>query len=396
MSRASTRFEHDVVRSPSDLVFLGDEIASGREGTVYELREEPELVAKLFDGGVAAEKHAKVRAMAATRPADPTRDRASFPALAWPQAPLYDARGDGSFVGYLMPRLETERYESAQRDARERLAHDESAFDDRLRTALNLALTVDLVHEQGHAVGDLNHENVLVADGRVTLIDCDSFHVTAGDDAHAGATTHPRYAPPEGRGNDLAAVQRADRFGLAVHLFQFLMGGHHPFVATGADAAAGDLATMVAENEFPYRDPRPGRLEPPDYAPQYGDLPAELRTLFERCFGYGKRRPSARPTAREWVRALRRVRARHSRGVLDRLRRALPWTDASVTEATARTPPETGRRSRDCRSARPPTARLGLSATAGLAAVTLVVGAAAVPEGVVSLSDLPGALVVLP
>ena len=154
----------------------------------------------------------------------------------------------------------------------------------------------------------MNHENIYFAsDGLVTLLDCDAFHVSGPDgEVFHGRTEHPRYAPPEGIGESLPAVERADRFGLAVHLFQLLMAGFHPFQGAGPHSTGGSLAKQIAVHRFPYRRADRG-VAPPPAAPPYRQLPAAVRSLFERAFVVGKDDPTERPTAADWMARLREL-----------------------------------------------------------------------------------------
>jgi hypothetical protein len=146
---------------------------------------------------------------------------------------------------------------------------------------------VKQIHEEGHAIGDFNHDNILIdPDGKVTLIDCDGYHITDGDDLYEDDTYYPRYSPPEGRGgNTLADVRAADRFCLGVHIFQFLMNGFHPYLAQGTEAENGSMEDKIEHNKFPYVY---SNYKPIDEAPSVEEyenqLPVYLQNLFKQCF----------------------------------------------------------------------------------------------------------------
>lgn len=170
--------------------------------------------------------------------------------------------------------------------------------------ALSLAQGVHMVHRQGHAIGDLHHSTIHVGADTMVLTDCDSFHISAGETTFEGAEMSERYAPPEESADGIERVQFGDRFALGIHLFQLLMDGYHPYQAEGSAATTGDFCDVIEENPFPYRDPRPGILEPPSDAPAFGELPSDLRTRFSMCFIEGKSVPEMRPSASSWVDAL--------------------------------------------------------------------------------------------
>lgn len=293
-------FTGEPVDMGSKSVVLGDELDSGAEGAVYRVRRASDRVVKIFAEDDQQKKEPKVREMVANPPQDPTADRKDIESIIWPRD-VVTKSSTGAFLGYAMSHLPVDQHKNAQRYAREDLQWDESTWEDRFKTALNIAGTVGVIHSQGHAMGDMNHQNILLKDGFVRLIDCDGFHISGETENYDGETVFGRYAPPEGRGAGFDDVQYADRFGLAIHIFQFLMEGNHPFQAVGSDAMKGKHAKLIEENPFPYKDPEPGTLVPPDRAPEYSVLPEELRELFSTCFGYGKRYPKQRPRPEQWV-----------------------------------------------------------------------------------------------
>lgn len=293
---------------------VSDRLGAGAEGAVH--RVDDRRVVKLYKPAYRTTDRArKIAAMLTSRPADPLADdesAADTTTYVWPTARVFapetaDPDPD-RFVGYLMSRLDLETRREAQRHARRALDWRHSTEHERLQTAYNLAAAVGYIHEQSHAVGDLNHENIyFTTAGLVALIDCDAFHITGADGTvFRGQTEHPRYAPPEGVEGDLDAVRRADHFGLAVHLFQLLMAGFHPFQGAGDHSTGGSLADQIDAHRFPY--PRPDRgVTPPPGAPAYRQLPAAVRALFERAFVAGKREPAERPSAVAWMERLKTV-----------------------------------------------------------------------------------------
>lgn len=310
-------FEDEVVRTASGGgLRLASRIGGGAEGDVYHVAESVGLershsvessVVKIFKVDRRSDDlRRKIQVMIAKPPRDPTRETRAFPSIVWPTEVVENANSE--FLGYQMPYLDLEVRKDALRYAREDLGWEQSTWDERYRTAINLATVVTLIHRQGHAIGDLNHQNIYVDGGYVSLVDCDSYHIRGPTREYTGSTKHKRYCPPTGRGETLADVRDADKFGLGIHIFQLLMGGYHPYQATGSRATSGDFRAAIKETPFPYSNPRPDLLEPPPSAPPYTELPAILRTRFEDCFGPGKRYPEERPTAGTWRQTLDAVR----------------------------------------------------------------------------------------
>jgi len=295
----------EVVRGPSGEERVGEQIGTGGEGTVYHLQDTPSEVVKIFEREKCDEKADKVRAMIARPPIDPTYKHRNRRSIIWPTAVIEDPR-TGEFLGYQMPYKDLDKQENAQRYARENLLWDDSEPEVRYKTALNLAIVVNAIHQQGHAMGDMNHQNILIEKGGyVSLIDCDAFHIKGPEQIYSGEVFFSRYTPPEGRGNTLTEVRRSDRFGLGIHIFQLLMEGFHPFQAKGSGATGGSFDDMIDGNEFPYENPEPGELEPHSRAPDYQSLPKGIREQFGKCFVSGKAQPITRPTPQTWISTLR-------------------------------------------------------------------------------------------
>ncbi|QLH83766.1 hypothetical protein [Halosimplex pelagicum] len=283
---------------------LGERIGSGQEGEVYRLQGPEESVVKVFGTDCRAEKADKVRAMVQpeNQPADPTYQQEGVRSIIWPQNVVEDT--SGQFLGYKMPEKDLDEALDALSYAMFELTWDNSTDTKRLGAALNLSIMIDAVHKQGHAIGDFNHENILVEGGYISLIDCDAFHINADRATYGGDTYFPRYAPPEKRPDALSEVQLADRFGLGIYVFQLLMEGSHPFLAQGPSAATGSLQDMIQENSFPYETSSDG-IEPHDgKQTKYDQLPNQVQARFRDCFVAGKRDSSKRPTPGDWIETL--------------------------------------------------------------------------------------------
>jgi hypothetical protein len=282
---------------------VGEQLDEGAEGEIYSLKGDSSSVIKIFYESDRATKANKVKAMIQETPDDPADD---FHSIVWPQAIVENS---GDFLGYSMPRLDLSEWTKALVYAMK--ISPNSSLKERLRPAYNLAYMVYKIQDQGHALGDFNHENIFVKDGNISLIDCDGFHIKANGIVYEGDTFKKRYSPPEKRPPELEEVKVADRFCLGVHIFQLLMDGYHPYHAKGSNAEGGDWGVKIAQNSFPYTDSAAG-FEPPEPGLQqkYDNLPQEIQDLFQDCFSESSTRFGwARPSAVEWVRKLGRTAA---------------------------------------------------------------------------------------
>jgi DNA-binding helix-hairpin-helix protein with protein kinase domain len=280
----------------SGSITVGKKIGEGQEGAVYRLENQPEYAIKIFSEFDNNEKEAKIRSMIRNAPVDPTYENKKERSIVWPIDSISDS--SGRFLGYKMEYKDLSEYTNIRDYARSQLKWNSTKPYERYITALNFTLVIKAIHVQGHALGDLNHQNILIKDSIISLIDCDAFHIK-GDKLYEGNTVFGRYTPPEGRGQSIGEVKTADRFGLAVHIFQLLMEAFHPYQADPKNSYVGKYEKMIIENDYPYINST--AENPHDLAPDYEQLHPKVKQLFKECFLHGENDPSRRPTADEWI-----------------------------------------------------------------------------------------------
>ena len=282
-------------------------LGSGGEADVFEVEGRPRLAFKKYRVPSAA-RAAKLRVMLASPPEGAAAG--GHVAIAWPEELVVGA--GGVVEGFLMPRIDLTAtvplFQVYNPASRLQIA---PAFTWRylLRTARNVAAIVESLHRSGYVVGDINESNLLVNKRALAvLVDCDSMQVRDGatGTVHRGGVGKPEFTAPELQGLDLSSVDRtaaSDDFALAVLVFQLLLEGVHPFAGVWRGRGEPpDIPARMRDGMFPYR--RGARVAPPPHALALDVLPPTLRRLAWRCFTTGVRRPSARPSAAEWVAAL--------------------------------------------------------------------------------------------
>ena len=153
-------------------------------------------------------------------------------------------------------------------------------------------------------MGDVNHGNcVVLADGTVKLIDCDSYSVKTDKMRYAcevGVATH---LAPELQGANLSEVEREDKhdnFGLAVIIFQLLFLGRHPFAGNYLGAEDKSIEECIRELRFAYGDGAEHRkVKQPPGTLSLSAVSPRIALMFERAF-----LTEDRPEPREWIEAL--------------------------------------------------------------------------------------------
>lgn len=296
-------------------VKLGKRLNKGGEGAVYALPDSADRVAKIYLKPATSERIAKIKAMPAIR------SQALSELAAWP-IELIRERQSGTPVGFIMDNFPNRKDIHHLYGPKSRLqAFPGADWRFLVRAATNSARAFTIVHDAGHAIGDINHGSILVGrDATVKLVDCDSFHVNAQGRQFFCDVGVETFTPPELQGISFRGVARTpnhDNFGLAVLIFHLLFMGRHPFA--GRYLAVGDMpiGRAIKECRFPYSgNNKAMQMEPPPGTPSLSFVGTDVAQLFERAFTQAAIN-NARPTARVWVDALYRLEKNSKRCGID-------------------------------------------------------------------------------
>jgi len=279
---------------------------------------------------------ARIKAIIAHPPAY-RPDRSGPVVCAWPEDAAYI---DGEFAGFVMPRVDI-RAAATIPDVATRPA---TPWPDRVAVAENLARAVAVLHDADVVIGDFREWNVLTwNDHRVTLLGCDRMQVVDPESgrrfpcvAGRDACTPPELQLPASLSNPLR-TSSSDIFTLALHLHLLLLRGAHPF--RGQWSGHGDDPpehVLAQRGLWAYAgDPR---LAPFPGAAPLTVLPERLQQYFRAAFVDGARHPEARPSAREWLTELVRLRESVITGALEPAH-SPPLPPVSGVPADAAAPP---------------------------------------------------------
>jgi hypothetical protein len=285
-------------------------LASGGEGRIYPVPQDPSLLAKIYHQP-SIERSRKLALMVA-RPIDDPMAAQGHVSIAWPIDLLRDLDRRGEIVGFVMRRVNdvfpiVNFYNPSGR------RQSCPLFNWRYlhQTARNLAAAFAAIHKRGDLVADVNSRNILASPrALITLVDTDSFQVRDPNNGHVFRCPvgTAEYTPPELQNRDLETIDRKveqDCFGLAIVLFQLLMEGTHPFAGTylgGGDPPPYE--ERIRLGHFPYAARNSVPYRPMPIAPPLNILYPLLQHLFVRCFEEGFHNPEARPDAQAWQNAL--------------------------------------------------------------------------------------------
>jgi DNA-binding helix-hairpin-helix protein with protein kinase domain len=282
-------------------VGLGAELGRGGEAAVYSVEGQPELVAKIYHQSPDAEKTEKLTQMVKLR-----SDRL-LAFSAWPLGTLFIAR-NRSMAGFLMKNVS--RFKDIHLlynpKSRTREFPPKANWRFLIHTASNIARAFAAVHDYGHVIGDVNQSNVRISPETafVSLVDCDSFQISANGKIYPCEVGVPLYTPPELQDTEFREVVRTpnhDNFGLAVLLFHLLFMGRHPFAGKFLGSGEMPIEKAIAEQRFAFaRDAHRTQMLPPPSCITLAHVPQEIGNLFVSAFGTDAA-GGGRPGGRQWI-----------------------------------------------------------------------------------------------
>lgn len=290
------------------------QFAEGGEGRIYHVNGHPDLVAKLYKAGVGdSNREQKLLKMYKSPP-----DKSVLDQIVWPVDILYDG---SRFMGFLMRKFDFNEDLNVIYEYGSAAKYPDMPWGNKVRIAKNLCAVLHAVHEAGHIVGDFNPKNVSVNPntGYVIFLDTDSYHITDANNTYRCKVGMPEFIPHEIQpklriGLDSAPLPtytvESDNFTLAVHIFQLLMNGVHPYACSILPSMVSLMMPNTAESilngETPFFKSIHGK-QIPKFAPPISILPKDIQKLFEKAFVEGHKNPSNRPDAKTWFFALEKL-----------------------------------------------------------------------------------------
>ena len=304
----------------------------GRTGTQYQL--ESSVLAEGGEGKIF-HVHGQVDKKVAKIYAEPTKDREEkllhmvkhppIKYVAWPLDVIYNEHRQ--FCGFIMDKLSfnvglDEIYEYQQSPS---LGSVSNVL--KIGIAKNISTVINNVHKKGYVFGDFNPRNIGVDKdtGFVSFLDTDSYHI---NNDYRCIVCAPGYVAPEllyavrkhiaanpddktmiyAKMSGTTFTRETDNFALAVHIFKLLMNGFSPYggipnAPTRSRPAPGPGDAEVLFDTYCFKDGYKPRQKAA--IPRLESFPQEIADLFTRAFIHGRNNPKQRPSAIEWLEALK-------------------------------------------------------------------------------------------
>lgn len=192
----------DLFDSNGQRILTGKVLGRKGQGTVYEVCDGRELVAKVYHAP-SSHQAAKLKCMLQIQ--SPRLLRIA----AWPVDTVHSGVGS-DVVGFLMRRvMEPNEVHEFYGIKSRMVKHPQVNWRFLLAVAANIARAFEEVHQHNLVIGDVNEGNLFIsAQATVTLLDCDSFQIVTPIDRHLCGVGVENYTPPELQGVALRDVER--------------------------------------------------------------------------------------------------------------------------------------------------------------------------------------------
>lgn len=292
--------------------------AAGGEGTVHKIIDPSPLqnyCAKLYLPNKAnSERERKLRFMVDN---PPPSLKTTTHIICWPLKLLFKQQ---KFIGFIMPLAFTDStllYDLTKPSLPQKLApiwntkfelSTPTGIFARLKLCNNIAGSIYRIHQlQKYVLVDLKPSNILVThDGKISVIDCDSFQIYNKDQViFAAKVATPNYMPPEGFQQNLSSKiipQSWDYFSLAIIFYEILFG-LHPYAATfkGIYQNKTAIEDQIQSQLFVHGSNKKHIQIMPPLHNNFKQFPSPIKDLFFRALESQTYPFQQRPSTEEWA-----------------------------------------------------------------------------------------------
>jgi DNA-binding helix-hairpin-helix protein with protein kinase domain len=305
-----------VLPSGETLKISRDPLGMGGEGKVYRVANEGQkgIIAKIYNRLPDRERQEKLKAMISIC------NPALMDACAWPIATLVDTNS-GEICGFTMNEVvESEPLHHFYSPSWRKRNQPNASWDNLLQLSANLTAVFSVVHDLGIVVGDVNPNSLRVRkNGRVVLIDSDSFQLSHNGSLFKCRVGVPSFTPPEllSSNQSFDLIKRSinhDLFGLSLLIFHVLFMGRHPFAGVFNGPGDTPIESHIREFRYAYAvdHKQRGLLPPPLSIRPRLVASSEVAEVFENDFtqiGAVKGRTSSK----RWFEVISKQRQRLAR-----------------------------------------------------------------------------------
>ena len=295
-----------------NIELAANEISSGGQGRIYRINAPNSLngyCVKLYkDEHHASSNKDKIEYMVRNRPANAIMSNIR---ICWPEYVVYDNKG--LFCGYAMllafegsrdlkiieifsiGKTLAEKYPKYIEWHNKYELDSPTGFLNRMKMLHNWALATEIIHRTGkYVIVDLKPDNVLAtSDGKISIVDTDSFQIVDGEKNFAGPVATPEYFAKfakERHSQNLNQTCDCDCFALAVSFYKILIGAHpysgFKLLPPYDGDEYSDIASRIDADLFVFCKKKSyiELLKQNNMHERFAKLPSILQSLFMQAF----------------------------------------------------------------------------------------------------------------
>lgn len=277
--------------SIAQIIQLGNKIASGGEGTLYDAGNG--YVAKVYHPHCLTKRRKeKIEMMASMK--------LRVPGICFPVEPLYNYCLE--FIGYLMPKAEgKELAKCVFIQPVMQMTFPDWKKEDLVKLTLTILEKIQCIHQNGMLIGDLNPNNILVkSPTEVWFVDTDSYQIGP----YPCPVGTVLFTAPEIQGKNFSEFLRTEgneNFAIATMVFMLMMLGKTPYARLNGGSQQEDICSM----KFPYPlEGRSNKLAPMgNWRYMWSHLPYNLKAALYFTFMKGEKyaEEGTRLGVEEWI-----------------------------------------------------------------------------------------------
>ncbi|MCM1024583.1 MAG: zinc-ribbon domain containing protein [Prevotella sp.] len=292
---ASVYTSRDGINLDNGMIRIGNEVANGGEGTVYETNSR--YVAKIYKAGkLTKRKQEKIKLM--------LTKKVQCEGVCYPVCALYNEQKE--FVGYLMPKAKGIEIAKS--------VFQPMLFDKRLpgwkkRDTVELCVTIlkkiRYLHNRNIILGDINPANILVVSPtEVYFVDSDSYQIEDFP-CPVGTVT---FTAPEIQGKRFGEFLRTmgnEDFAVATLLFMIMLPGKSPYAQQGGGSPIENIVKM--DFSYPFGDESNKKTPDGKWRFMWSHLTYDIKEMFYNTFRKGGDHSTEnnRYSTEEWLSAFK-------------------------------------------------------------------------------------------
>lgn len=252
---------------------------SGGEGKIFEIKNEPNIVAKIYHKDkLTTNKLEKLTLM--------TSKNIAIDGVCWPIELIKNEKGE--VLGYIMPKADGKTIQT-QIMTKPALLRNFPNLDRKnlVELCMDFLFMVRKLHDLNIIIGDINPNNILINKrGILYFVDTDSYQV----ENYPCPVGTVNFTAPEIQGKNYADFLRTkehELFAVTTMLFMLLLPGKPPYAQQDGEEQSKNIRAM--QFPYPFSDKSTGKAPEGPWRNIWSNLPYSVKECFYKTFSDNKR-----------------------------------------------------------------------------------------------------------